>query len=316
MRTLRGLMKTAIAAGVAALPHGGRKAVVEGLSRAGGRYEAFQALGRAYNVRDVRVAGEYGLIEGSLGDGAVLRTYAATGTWAPHTVELISGCFLAAPGHRGTFIDIGANIGLVTIPVARNPQVRCIAFEPEPRNFAYLASNVAANCPHRNVSLHNLALFDRRAKLPFELSEENCGDHRLRLNGDGGVFGEQHRQTIEVQAERLDRCIDLDLLPRPIVVKVDTQGAEAHVVAGGQETLAAADLLIMEFWPYGLARMGGDVDAIIDFITASFRAGTLVNGESNETSAWFPIEAIGTAMAELRRGYENSVDYVDIIVRK
>jgi FkbM family methyltransferase len=310
---IKDLMKSAIAAGVAALPYGGRKALVEGLSRVGGRYEAFQALGRAYHVRDVRVAGAYGLIEGSIGDGEVLRSYAVSGNWAPHTVALIAAVFDAG---GGTFIDIGANIGLVTIPVAHNPRVRCIAFEPEPRNFAYLANNVAANCPHGNVSLHNLAVFDKRARLAFELSDDNYGDHRVRVNGAGGEFGEQRRQTIEVQADRLDQCVDLAALPRPIVVKIDTQGAEAHVVAGGSETLAAADVLIMEYWPYGLARMGGDVDSIIDFITTSFRTGTVVNGEAQESSEWFPIEAIGTAMADLRRSYGNSVDYVDIVARK
>lgn len=65
----------------------------------------------------------------------------------------------------GTYLDIGANIGLTTIPVAQNPRVACKAFEPAPHNFRYLSHNVAANCPHGNVDLFNLALFDRRATM-------------------------------------------------------------------------------------------------------------------------------------------------------
>ena len=52
---------------------------------------------------------------------------------------------------------MGANIGMTVISVARNPLVRCVAFEPEPTNFANLFANIATNCPYRNVVSDQIA---------------------------------------------------------------------------------------------------------------------------------------------------------------
>ena len=43
-------------------------------------------------------------------------------------------------------------------------------------------------------------------------------------------------------------------------VKIDVQGAEAQVVRGAAGLLGASTdcILMTEFWPYGLARCGGD----------------------------------------------------------
>ena len=111
--------------------------------------------------------------------------------------------FFAAHG-GGDYIDVGANIGLTTIPVAQNPNVECLALEPEPSNFSYLTVNVAANCPHLNVTIKRLAAFSERRTLPFEIAVNNLGDHRIRLKDHPGQWNEQLRQTIEVEAVPLD----------------------------------------------------------------------------------------------------------------
>jgi FkbM family methyltransferase len=58
--------------------------------------------------------------------------------------SLFSNFFQANDG--GTYLDIGANIGLTTIPIAQLPDVQCIAFEPAPENFRNVQANVRANC--------------------------------------------------------------------------------------------------------------------------------------------------------------------------
>ncbi|PYI83285.1 MAG: hypothetical protein DME26_15235, partial [Verrucomicrobia bacterium] len=51
---------------------------------------------------------------------------------------------LARPGD--TFIDVGANIGFYSlVVVTTRPQIKVIAFEPNPKNYALLAENVRAN---------------------------------------------------------------------------------------------------------------------------------------------------------------------------
>jgi FkbM family methyltransferase len=168
----------------------------------------------------------------------------------------------------GTYVDVGANIGLTTIPVAQNPSVDCVALEPEPSNFNYLSLNVAANCPHRNVRLHQLAAFSERKRLQFELSPANLGDHRIRLADADGKLDEQKRRTIEVDAVALDDLINPTRMP--IAVKIDTQGAEPFVITGGPKLLASTSLLIIEIWPYGIARMGGSLEPIVTLLRDSF----------------------------------------------
>ena len=66
--------------------------------------------------------------------------------------------FFAPTG--GTYLDIGANIGLMTVPFARDPRIRCLAFEPDPTNFGFLQRNIAPrNAPASSAELHQVALF-------------------------------------------------------------------------------------------------------------------------------------------------------------
>ena len=102
------------------------------------------------------------------------------------------------------------------------------------------------------MKLHQLAAFSERKKLQFELSPYNLGDHRIKLTDADGRDNEQKRRTIEVDAVALDDLITPKSMP--IAVKIDAQGAEPFIIAGGAKLLASADLLIMEIWPYGIAR--------------------------------------------------------------
>jgi len=108
----------------------------------------------------IRTTGDYGEILGSPSDRAVFAAYAATGKWAQSTTAIFSEFFKRTQG--GIYVDIGANIGLTTIPLARESNVSCIAFEPAPENFRNLQSNIRANCDQSKVQMLQLALFEKR----------------------------------------------------------------------------------------------------------------------------------------------------------
>jgi FkbM family methyltransferase len=203
--------------------------------------------------------GEYGVFEGSADDEVVHGHYRREGTWSPEIQELLAD--LLFPEGRGTFLDIGANIGLVSIPLAERRRVRCVAFEPEPRNFQWLERNIARHELGSLFTTFNLALHSEEARLSFELSASNAGDHRVR----GAALPEEgaERTLIEVPAGRLDDLVRIEDLPRPIVAKLDTQGAELRVLRGAERSLPHIDHLICEFWPYGLRRMGDSAEELI-----------------------------------------------------
>jgi len=312
------LAKRLIAEFVRMLPRRARKALLRELCTAvsiGDAYEAFQRLGRQYGIADVRVPGDYGLIEGALADTAILATYAQTRRWAASLTQVVETFFEGR--ESGTYIDVGANIGLTTIPVARRAGVACKAFEPEPRTFRYLTGNIRRNCAAGNVETFNLALSDHRGTVAFELADDNLGDNRIHLTDDDGSFGEARRRIITVPADRLDDVLNIDGLARPIAVKIDTQGAECRVLDGGRAVLDAATIFTFEFWPYGIRRMASDPDDLIAFVAARFSSGAMLAGESNETPIWQPIGAIAERLRSFVQGsLGQPYATCDVIARK
>lgn len=272
------------------------------------------AMAPECGIDSLRAYGEYGPIVSSSRDASVFLKYAQTGRWA-EGANAIFEKFFDARG-SGVYLDIGANIGLTTIPIARRPSVSCIAFEPEPENFRNLSINVAANCVHGNVRLHQVAVFDRNADLKFELAPNNLGDHRIRLNEPGtSPQGEDERPTISVPAAPLDVLVGE--IGAPLAVKIDTQGAEPFVVAGGARTLARADLLVMEWSPYLMARMGGDQHSILEMLRRNFSTGRICRAESGDYGDPRPIAEICDQLAPTIAADRDRPDhYFDVIAAK
>jgi FkbM family methyltransferase len=316
---IRAFLKNVLWAGMAWWPIPLKAAVANVLCRD----EVFiKAYGReliAYvapicGIDGLRATGQLGEMLSSPADRTVLAVYAATGTWAQSTNSLFSKFF--KDNHGGTYLDIGANIGLTTIPIAQLPDVQCIAFEPAPENFRNLQANVRANCDPSKVRTLQLALFERESQLDFELSSHNLGDHRVKMQGTGVAKGET-RQVIRVQAVSLD-SLDLVRQDNVLGVKMDTQGAEPFIIAGGKRTLSRAQLLVLEWCPYMMARMGGDPLVVLEFLRDSFGIGRISQAEADtEAGPYIPIGEICDRLADtIEKQTNNENYYVDIIAMK
>lgn len=165
---------------------------------------------------------------------------------------------LLGPNHtKSLLIDVGANIGTVCIPaVKRGIFKSAIAIEPEPFNYSILKANIHLNGLDQRISTFNIALGAKAGEeLVFELSDSNYGDHRVRLSTEPGLHGEINRATIVVQSEPFDKiCSELN--KNDAVIWMDTQGYEGFILSGAKSALAAGIPLIVEFWPYGMSRLG------------------------------------------------------------
>jgi FkbM family methyltransferase len=188
--------------------------------------------------------------------------------WVATVLEFLrSSGRLPAKG-KGTIIDIGANLGMISIGMLlQNEFAQAIAIEADPRNFSLLEHNVRQNnldpkkfrCVHRAAS-------NTKGELEFELSQHNFGDHRVRLKTEpqgprGRVdrFEESSRNTIRVPAEPLDQILsDLnsDATNDISLVWIDTQGHEGFVFQGAKNLLTRDIPVVCEIWPYGLTRSG------------------------------------------------------------
>ena len=311
---MKSAAKSALRSIARALPWGVKQAILDGIVDSLDHFEKFQQLGHGLCVESISVRGANGLVWGSLSDRWLIGNYATRRQWAPNLVELCRQTF-SRNEVGGTFLDIGANVGLTLFPVAQNPRVQCFGFEPVPTNFAYLSLGLRENCPHDNVVVRQIALFDRKDTLTIELSPDNSGDHRVKISNTDGVV-DRSRKVICVPADRLDDIVNVESLKHPLVAKMDTEGSEPNIFTGGEKTLAAADLLFLEFSPHLMRRIGGDVAAEIDFIEKHFREGAIMSGDQEGVPRWCHVSSIA---GELRSHWADSdigTRYFDVIVKK
>jgi FkbM family methyltransferase len=227
--------------------------------------EMFYRIGRMLGVRSFAFEKELGLFEGSINDDIVHRYYFNHGTWEPCLQYLLCTLFANGPG---SFLDVGANIGLTTIPIAKNNgQIDLYAFEPESNNYKLLRKNIIANDLDLKIKTFNVALFSEDCTLDMELSADNMGDHRVRRQSiSNSHYNEDARPIVKIQARKLDNLLNVRDLIKPIILKVDVQGAEVQVLSGANNLLAEVDYLIVEYWPYGLRRMGDTTDSFFNII--------------------------------------------------
>jgi FkbM family methyltransferase len=262
--------KTVIRYFISHLPWGAREAVFDAAIEYMGGAAALARIAPKVGNVGLWADGEYGIIQSQANDAVVLPEYANTGTYGGCQIALLAEFFESQGG--GTYFDIGGNIGLTTIPIARNSKVKCLTFEPDVSNFKNLVINVARNCPHGNVSVHNIAIFERKAEISLGVAEDNLGDHRIAMGANA------QRKLVNVAALPLDEF--LGEIEGPVAVKIDTQGAEPYVVAGGRAVLSRASIVILEFSPYHLVSMGSDPSIIFDFLSTFENIGLIPSSSS------------------------------------
>lgn len=269
--------------------------------------------------------GALGPFVGAATDEVVHGTYRRTGTWAPDLLHLLCEDLLSA---GGTLLDIGANIGLVSVPATERTGIRTLAFEPDPRNAELLRRNVALHGLEERVTVHETALFSRDGAMSLGRDASNHGDHRLLAatstrgapepaasDAAPAPRANPSPETPVVATARLATLLDdttLAALPRPVVAKIDTQGAEVDVLEGAGETLGLLSHAIVEIWPSGLAQMGRSLPQLRAILDAEFGWGRLLlDGEA--TWPLLPLAEIWERLATVPTLAEEST-FFDLLV--
>lgn len=147
-------------------------------------------------------------------------------------------------GAGAVFADIGANHGYFTILAAGLVGARGLvfAFEPNPAVYERLETHVRLNGFDHRVVLSEQAVWDSDGDAAFFVSQwpENNGISTLTPSpaviAGGGLSPER---TIRVRTETFDHWLATTTLERVDLVKIDAEGAEAHVVRGMSGALRA-----------------------------------------------------------------------------
>ena len=137
---------------------------------------------------------------------------------------------LIRPGD--TVLDIGANIGIVTVLMARlaGQDGRVHSFEPNPRLVQRLHQVVERNCLS-NVTVHPIALGRQAGILELHIPADNAGAGSLVRNRS-----RDNCEIVQVSVKALSSVMNA----QPVrLIKIDVEGFEMDVFHGADALLRA-----------------------------------------------------------------------------
>uniref|UniRef100_A0A7C2K2G8 FkbM family methyltransferase n=1 Tax=Schlesneria paludicola TaxID=360056 RepID=A0A7C2K2G8_9PLAN len=189
-----------------------------------GKLRILGMLARTFNPRPILRLPQGGLIRVGVEDfigWALIRT----GGYEPHTQALARRILSERPG---PFIDVGANVGLFSIAMARVAGATVVAIEPDCENCTHLRNNVRLN-GYSNVQIFNGAVS----------SETGVASISVRQQKNSGTAFTSRTPTAGDRSDwvpllTLDQVLAPLLSPesRPTLIKLDIEGAEKEALLG------------------------------------------------------------------------------------
>ena len=151
---------------------------------------------------------------------------------------------LVTPGD--TVWDVGANMGLFSFAaaVAAGPTGRVLALEPDTDLAGLLRRSAEGSTGHAPVDVLPAAASAELSVARFHVARRNRSTSHLAGFGSAMAGG--------VRSTHLVPTVTLDWLaarfPLPDVLKIDVEGAELTVLAGGAQVLAHSPAVICEVY--------------------------------------------------------------------
>jgi FkbM family methyltransferase len=146
----------------------------------------------------------------------------------------------------GSIIDVGAHHGQFALLARRRyPSATLYCIEPLTEARARL-ERIFMN--DDNVVIIAVAAADSRAETDFHVSRASDSSSLLPItNRYTTAFpGTERAAVARVRTERLDELLDSDSLRRPVLLKIDVQGAELAVLRGAERLLCCIDEVFVE----------------------------------------------------------------------
>lgn len=190
------------------------------------------------------------------GDFGVTFEAESTGAYEPLTTSYLESIIKDGM----TFVDIGAHVGLFSLPALHwvGNSGKVIAFEPHPDNFVMLMGNASRNGLEDRLVAVQAAISDTHETVNLHTSTFNTGDHQLFHAGGRG--------SIEVESTTLDDYF----LPGSTVdvLKMDVQGAEASAFRGMRRVLQEnrSIQIIWELSPSQLKEAGSSAAEVLKWL--------------------------------------------------
>jgi FkbM family methyltransferase len=151
----------------------------------------------------------------------------------------------------GIVLDIGANLGSFTLPLAKaNPHLTFHSFEPQRIIYYQLCGNTLINGLD-NVHCHNFGLSDERKRFDIELPDYST-------EGNIGAFSiDKEVRENEYECQTKGKTEPMVVFPlddgrhqKVRLIKIDVEGHELEVIKGGIDTINGNNYppIIFEAW--------------------------------------------------------------------
>ena len=160
--------------------------------------------------------------------------------------------FLAAHiPENGVFLDLGANIGSITIPLQKKRgDIKIVCVEAAPWIFTYLQKNLARNNTQNIKAINKVLFYSDNEEVNFYSSDVKFGTGSL-----SPVFTDK---VVKVKTIKIDSLISELGIKKVDMIKIDVEGYEYHVFKGATELLSRQDApdILFEFvdWAEDKAR--------------------------------------------------------------
>jgi FkbM family methyltransferase len=207
---------------------------------------------------------------------------------------------LADQGYTPAVIyDIGASNGVWSDTIALTlPHAEYHLFEPLVDAVPFYRQDLEERLARQpKFHVHAVALSDHSGTADVFATHDGFGSSIL----DRGAVPELRekvralvKEKVRVPLHTLDEIVESQCLPEPDVMKLDVQGAERLILAGGRRAMQSANILFLETW---LARgYGPDTPLLPEMIEFLGEAGfTLVDlGEQfrDERQRVYAVDAV------------------------
>lgn len=190
------------------------------------------------------------------------------GSWDQFLTDSIQA--VTASDRNDVFIDIGANIGLISIQV-KEAFGKIIALEPNPIAFGVLQANTLTHIPESKLSLRNCGLGNEMTIAQLEIPAMNLGgafvtgpenrltEEELRRK-EGGKIDITKTFDISIEsAHNFFHSVDLEIMDdqNRVVIKVDVEGMEEPIIRAllGSKLWSSREVIcFFETWSSELKR--------------------------------------------------------------
>lgn len=175
------------------------------------------------------------------------------------------------------FLDIGANIGVFSLLVARSdPSISVHAFEPIPLNSCLLEASKHLN--HlSNITVVRACVGQALGEVDFAVASDSAHSSIMDTGRKPLLC------HIRVPVLTMDSYIADSHLRRVDVIKVDVEGAEKMVLSGARQLMSDAArrprLLMLELCERNLAAFGSVKAEIMAMMSSWGYAGSVLEGE-------------------------------------